>query len=570
MVKHISILTIKLHVMKTIWTGILCLCLLVQAASAQQFSSTFKASQKWLVLPVKNGAPKKNVELWIDGEHERWFDIELADGEPDWLAYLDISAWKGMDIELRVDKLGKDSKAFSPIRQSDEDRNEGELYKEKLRGQFHFSPKRGWTNDPNGMVYYNGEYHLFFQHNPYGVKWGNMHWGHAVSKDLVHWKELGIALYPDKFGPMFSGGAVVDSNNTSGFGKPGQPAMVMYFTGARSWGQGLAWSTDGRTFSKMDRTVVHRINKDNRDPKVIWHAPTNKWVMVLYVERDNGQHSMQFLTSPDMKKWTKSSVAMGGTGDDRYLFECPEFFELPVEGQPSEKKWVLTGANSQYAIGTFDGSTFTPEAERLNGQLGRDFYASQTFSDQPEGRRIEIGWWRTHTDKDASSFNQAMSIPLELKLVRTAQGLRLTRTPVKELASLRNKTYHISARKLKTGGANPFSDVHEELLEIRTSIEPGNASQVTLDINGLPVVYDVPKQQLQIDGVTAPAPLVNGKLSLIIYADRIGVEVFTADGLLFMPVNVNIDTAKRTLSLSVSGGTAKLGKTAVYGLKSIW
>lgn len=556
--------------MKIIWTGILCLCLLAQAASAQQFSKTFKAAQKWLVLPVKNGAPKKNVELWVDGENERWFDIELADGEPDWYAYLDISAWKGMDIELRVDKLSPDSKAFAPIQQSEEDKNAGTLYKEKLRGQFHFSPKRGWTNDPNGMVYYKGEYHLFFQHNPYGVKWGNMHWGHAVSKDLVHWKELGEALYPDKFGPMFSGSAVVDSNNTSGFGKPGNPAMVMYFTGAKSWGQGLAWSTDGRTFSKMDRTVVHRINKDNRDPKVIWHAPTQKWVMVVYVERDNNLHSMQFLTSPDMKKWTKTSITKGGTGDDRYLFECPEFFELPVDGNPSEKKWVLTGANSEYAIGTFDGATFTPEAEKLNGQLGRDFYAAQTFNDQPQGRRIEIGWWRTHTDKDSSSFNQSQSIPLELKLVRTAEGIRLTRTPVKELEILRDKQYAISARRLKEGAANPFANIHDELLEIRTEIEPGKATQVTLDIHGLPVVYDVAKQQLQIDGVNAPAPLVNGKLSLIIYADRIGVEVFTADGLLFMPVNVNIDTADRSLALSVKGGTAKLGKTMVYGLKSIW
>ncbi|MFD2887158.1 glycoside hydrolase family 32 protein [Chitinophaga cymbidii] len=556
--------------MKIIWTGILCLCVLAQTASAQQFSKTFKASQKWLALPVKNGAPKKNVELWIDGENERWFDIELADGEPDWYAYLDISDWKGMDIELRVDKLDAASKAFNPIRQSDEDKNEGVLYKEKLRGQFHFSPKRGWTNDPNGMVYYNGEYHLFFQHNPYGVKWGNMHWGHAVSKDLVHWTELGEALYPDKFGPMFSGGAVVDSNNTSGFGQAGKPPMVMFFTGARSWGQGLAWSTDGRTFSKMDRTVVHRINKDNRDPKVIWHAPTKKWVMVLWVERENGQNSMQFLNSPDLKHWTKTSITMGGRGDDRYLFECPEFFELPVEGRPGEKKWVLTAANSEYAIGTFDGITFTPEAERLQGQRGRDFYAAQTFSDQPQGRRIEIGWWRTHTDKGGNSFNQSQSIPMELKLVPTAEGLRLTRTPVKELEVLREKTYTVKARSLKEGGSNPFADIQEELLEIRTTIEPGKASQVTLDINGLPVVYDVAKQQLQIDGVNAPAPLVNGKLSLIIYADRIGVEVFTADGLLFMPVNVNIDTTKRSLGLSVKGGTAKLGKTTVYGLKSIW
>lgn len=553
--------------MKIISTGFLCLFILFQTATAQErtenFSTTFKATKKWLILPVKNGAKKSNIELWIDGEKERYFDIELADGEPDWLAYLDISAWKGMDIELRVDKRRTDSKAFAPIQQTDEDNT---AYKEKLRGQFHFSPKRGWTNDPNGMVYFNGAYHLFFQHNPYGREWGNMTWGHAVSKDMLHWQEVGDALHPDKFGTMYSGSAIVDSFNTSGLGKG---AMVMFFTGAGSWGQGLAWSTDGQTFKKLDRTVVHRINKDNRDPKVIWYAPTKKWVMVLYVEREKEQHSMQFLTSPDLKNWTKTSIILGGIGNDRYLFECPEFYELQIENS-SEKKWILIGANSEYAIGTFDGITFKPEIERLNNQHGRDFYASQTFNNEPNGRRIEIGWWRTYTNKEGMNFNQSMSIPLELKLVKTTQGLRLTRTPVKELETLREKTYNIKPTRLKEGSANPLSAIQAELLEIRTEITPGKAKEITLDIHGLPIVYDVVKQQLQINGVNATAPLVNGKLDLIIYVDRIGVEVFTADGLLFMPVNVNIDTSKKALSLSVKGGEARIGKTTIYELKSTW
>lgn len=561
--------------MKIVLTGLLLFFISFTTVSAQNsapepnFSEVFKATDKWLVLPVKNGAPKKNVELWVDGVEERWFDIELADGTPDWLAYIDISAWKGKGIELRVDKLSTSSRAFRPIKQSNEDANAGTLYAEKLRGQFHFSPKRGWTNDPNGLVYYNGEYHLFFQHNPYGVNWGNMHWGHAVSKDLIHWKELGEALYPDRSGPMFSGGAVVDSNNTSGLGEAGKPAMVMFFTGARGWGQYLAWSTDGRTFKKLPHAVVPRINKDNRDPKVIWHAPTKKWVMVLWVERDKGQHTIQFLTSPDLLHWTPTSATKGGIGDDRYLFECPEFYELPVAGS-GEKKWVLTAANSQYAVGTFDGTTFTPEEERLNGQLGRDYYASQTISNEPTGRRIEIGWWRTNTNKDGNSFNQSQSIPMELKLVRTAQGIRLSRTPVKELEALRAASYPVSARRLKEGDANPLANIQAGPVEIRTSIEPGKAKEVVLDIHGLPVTYDVAKQELIIDGVHAPAPLTKGKLDLIIYADRIGVEVFTADGLLFMPVNVNIDADNRSLGLSVKGGSAMLRSMMVYELKSIW
>lgn len=562
--------------MKIALTGFLLFLLSFTTANAQNgaaegnFSQVFTATGKWLVLPVKNGAPKKNIELWVDGVEERWFDIELADGEPDWLAYLDISAWKGKDIELRVDKLSSASASFHPIKQSDEDTNAGKLYEEKLRGQFHFSPKRGWTNDPNGLVYYNGEYHMFFQHNPYGLLWGNMHWGHAVSKDLIHWQELGEALYPDRSGPMFSGGAVVDSNNTSGLGAAGKPAMVMFFTGARAWGQYLAWTTDGRNFKKLDHAVVPRINKDNRDPKVIWHAPTQKWVMVLWVERDKGQHTIQFLTSPDLQHWTATSETKGGIGEDHYLFECPEFFELPVEGSAGEKKWVLMAANSEYAIGTFDGQTFTPEAERLNGQRGRDYYASQTISDEPSRRRIEIGWWRTHTNKEGMSFNQSQSIPMELKLVRTAQGARLSRRPVKELEMLRGASYPVAGRRLKEGDANPLSNIHAGPVEIRTEIEPGKAKEITLDIHGLPVVYDVVKQELQIDGVRAPAPLVKGTLNLIIYADRIGVEVFTGDGLLFMPVNVNIDKDNSSLGLSVKGGNAVLKKMMVYELKSIW
>jgi sucrose-6-phosphate hydrolase SacC (GH32 family) len=541
------------------------------APAEKSLSTYFKSEKKYLVLPVKNGAKKRNIELWVDGVNTRYFDMELAEDKPDWYAYLQIDEWKGKDIELRVDKVNSSSNVFSPIQQSDLDTNANKRYDEKLRGQFHFSPKRGWTNDPNGMVYYNGEYHLFFQHNPYGRGWGNMTWGHAVSKDMVHWKELGDVLHPDKFGPVFSGGAVVDKKNTSGLGKDGNPPMILFHTGARAWAQCLSWSNDGRTFQTLDHAVVPRINKDNRDPKVIWHEPTKKWVMVFWVERgDNEQHSMQFMTSPDLKTWTKTSVVKGGIGNDRYLFECPEFYELPVEGLQGVNKWVLTGANSQYAIGSFDGITFKPEAERLNGQLGRDFYASQTFSDEPGNRRIEIGWWRTHTDKEDMTFNQSMSIPLEHKLVQTPAGIRLTRMPVKELESLRTKTYDFGRLTLKDNVANPLNGINIELAEIRLEIEPGKAKEFVLEIRGVPVSYNVASQELLVDGVKAPAPLQNGKLSVIIYADRTGLEIFANNGLLFMPVNINIPAENKSLLLTAKGGTAKVSNMKVYELKSAW
>ena len=554
------------------------LCLLIfTMCSAQEnkpetrdYSNYFKVEKKYLVLPVKNGAPKKNIEIWVDGVNTRFFDIELAEDKPDWYAYLLIDQWKGKQVELRVAKMARNSQVFSPIMQSDADTNVN-TYKENLRPQFHFSPKRGWTNDPNGLVFYKGEYHLFYQHNPYGRNWGNMTWGHAVSKDLIHWQELDDAIHPDQGGTIFSGGAVVDVNNTSALGNANGPAMVMFHTGSRSWSQYLSWTTDGRKFQTLDHAVVTRINKDNRDPKVIWHEATKKWVMILWVERgDSVRHSMQFLTSPDLKNWTKTSVIMGGLDRDHYLFECPEFYELPVEGMPGVKKWILTGANTEYAIGSFDGTTFVPEQERLQQQYGRDFYAPQTFSNQPDGRRIEIGWWRTNTATGDMTFNQSMSLPLEHKLVQTPDGIRLTRMPVKETAILRNKAWRIGKLSLKETQNNPLKDINIELAELQIEFDPGKATEIVMSIRGVPVVYDAAKKTLMADGVTAPVVPINGKVKLIIYADRTGLEIFANNGLVFMPVNINLAETNRSFSLSSKGGTVKINSLDIYELKSIW
>lgn len=540
------------------------------ATETVNFSKYFVPEKKYLVLPVKNGAQKRNAELWVNGVCTRYFDIELAEEQPDWYAYLQIDQWRGKYVELRIDKISKTSKVFQPIVQTDTDTNANALH-ETLRPQFHFSPLRGWTNDPNGMVYFNGEYHLFYQHNPYGRMWGNMTWGHTVSKDLVHWKNLDDALHPDYGGPIFSGGAVVDSNNTSGLGKDGKPPVVLFHTGARGWGQYLSWTTDGLNFQTLDHAVVPRINKDNRDPKVIWHAPTKKWIMVFWVERgDNEQHSMQFLTSPNLINWTKANTTMGGIGNDRYLFECPEFYELPVEGKPGVTKWLLTGANCQYALGTFDGTTFTPDQQRLQGMYGRDYYAPQTFSNTPDGRRIEIGWWRTNTTTGNTSFNQSMSIPMEHKLVETAEGIRLTRTPVKELEILRGKKYSFQKLSLKEGSKNPLQNINIELAELHTEFAPGKATEVMLNIRGVELVYNNTTHELMADGVKAPVTLVNGKLKLLVFADRTGLEIFANDGLVFMPVNINIDGNNRSLSVSAKGGAVKVDNVDVFELKSIW
>ena len=536
---------------------------------------TLTSTARYLHIPVKNGASKRVLTLLVDGQRVVRNDIELADAEPDWWASMDISAWKGKSLTLRVDKLPEGSSALSNLDMSDQFKDSVSLYREPLRGQFHFSPQRGWNNDPNGCVYYNGEYHLFFQHNPYGWGWGNMHWGHAVSKDLVHWEELGDTLLPDEMGPMFSGSAVVDWKNTSGFGKEGKPPMVLIYTAAGNpTVQGIAYSTDGRNFTKYSgNPVLPQITGGNRDPKVFWHEPTQKWVMVLYVELQ-GKHTIHFFTSPNLREWKLASVTEGIAGT-AFLFECPDFFELPIEGAPNkgekgEKKWVLLGANSEYAIGTFDGIDFKPEQTKLPGHRGRGFYAPQTFSDilTKDGRRIQIGWFQTETR--GMSFNQSMTIPLELMLVPTTDGPRLTFAPVRELESLRAKTTTLEAIALKPGDRNPLDAVNFELLELRTEIEPGDASEIVFNIRDAMIIYEPKKQELSVNGHRAPAPLTDGKLRLTIYCDRTGLEVFASDGLCYIPMPFNTKPENRRIFLETRGGTAKVHKLQVHELRSAW
>ncbi|TDS07586.1 glycoside hydrolase family 32 protein [Sphingobacterium paludis] len=534
------------------------------------FSTTFRGEKQFLQIPIKNGAAQKQVDLLVNNKKVRWFTAELAADKADWFAYLDISDWKGASLTIQVDGLPEQSQAFKPVVQTDSDNKQGE-YEEPRRGQIHFSPKRGWMNDPNGLVYDNGEYHLFFQHNPYGVNWGNMHWGHAVSKDLVHWKELGEALYPDEFGTMFSGGAVVDTKNSSGFGSAQKPPLLLFYTAAeKSWTQGLAHSPDGRTFQKLEAPIIAKITDGNRDPKVIWHEPSKHWVLVVYVTEEGEQHAMHFFTSTDMKSWTFASKVLGGQGNDRYLFECPEFFELPVEGAAGKRKWVLTGANSQYAIGTFDGKTFTPEEERMFSQQGRDYYAAQTFSNEPQGRRVEIGWWRTHTNQDGSAFNQSMSIPMTIALRKTARGIRIIRQPVSELSALRTNTQKLTSSTINASSANVLDSFHGELAEIRLRIKPKDAHSIHINVRGLHVIYQVAEQELVVDNVRTHAPLINGEQELRIFVDRIGVEIFASQGEVFMPINYNLDPKNTQYSLSTSGGSATLLTGELYELKSIW
>lgn len=525
-------------------------------------------SQRYLHFPVRNGAAKKNVEVLLDGKVERFFDIELADGAADWWAWLDVSGWKGRKLTVKVNRLREDSRALESLSQDDEIKDAKNLYEEPLRPQLHFSARRGWLNDPNGLVFFKGEYHLFFQHNPYGWNWGNMHWGHATSRDLIHWKEQPEALYPDALGPMFSGSAVVDWQNTSGFGKNGQPPIVLIYTAAGNpTVQCVAYSTDaGKTFTKYSgNPVVKEITGGNRDPKVIWHEPTKRWVMTLYVGftetkdgRKSERHTIHFLTSPNLKDWKVVSQTDG-------FFECPDFFELPIDGDSRNRKWILAAASSEYMVGTFDGEKFTPESPKLPGHRGKGFYAPQTFSDIPakDGRRIQIGWLQAPSP--GMAFNQAMSLPLELKLRSTPQGPRLAWNPILPKGSptkLRTR--------LKPGETTALTADSSGLVAVEARFTPGDDSELSFKVNGVPVSYNTAKQELIVNGHRTPAPLRNGRQDLLIIADRTVFEVFASEGLVYVPMPVIAKPPSPGTSVSLRGAPLKEQEIKVATLRSIW
>jgi fructan beta-fructosidase len=516
------------------------------------------AAKKYLQFPVKNKGPMRHVKVLDGKDTVAEFTIELADGTPDWWAPLDVSKLRGKTLRIELKQLPEDSKALNAIAAVDRVTGADSLYTEKLRPQLHFSPSRGWNNDPNGMVYADGEWHLYFQHNPYGVDWGNMHWGHAVSKDLVRWEELPIALSPRKFGDWaFSGSAVVDRDNTSGW-KSGENALLVGAYTSTGRGECIIYSNDrGRTWTEFEGNPV--VKHAGRDPRLLWHAPSKRWIMAVYDETDR-KRWIAFYTSPDLKTWTYRSRIEG-------FYECADLFELPVDGDLKKYKWVLTAASSDYMVGAFDGATFTPETKMLRGNQGRGFYAAQTFANAPNGRIIQIGWLQAPSP--GMSFNQAMSLPIELGLKSTADGPRLTHRPVKELSALGWRSNLPQESALKAN--NPSLKINaSELLQIHVTLVPDEAARCTLTVRGVPLAYDAKLQELRVGDHKVNVPLRDGKLALRVFVDRTAFEIFTADGLTYVPIPVIPKADDMTVTFAVTAGNVKVEQFQVDELTSIW
>jgi len=467
-----------------------------------------------------------------------------------------------------------------------------------LRPRYHFTPPQNFMNDPNGLVFYEGEYHLFYQYNPFDDVWGHMSWGHAISADLLHWEHLPVALHEENGIMVFSGSAVVDWQNTSGFGTGDNPPLVAVYTGhsENEQTQNLAYSIDhGRTWTKYTGNPVIAIGaREFRDPKVFWHEGTRQWVMVTVLA---DQHKVRFDGSPDLRHWTHLSN-FGPAGAVDGVWECPDLFPLPVEGQPELMKWILKvdvwkGTGAQYFIGDFDGTRFINDATRdqvLRVDHGEDFYAAQSWSDEPNGRRIWIGWlnnWEYANVIPTSPWRGLFSIPRELHLRKYAEGLRLIQEPIKELKQLRQLQIQITdtdIAKVNTQLAKLKIDIAQEIkVEFALSTAQEFGIRIcTGDAEETVIGYDAQNQELFVDrrysGDSAFSeefasvqrghlPSEEGKIGMHIFVDSCSLEVFGNDGYTVISDLVFPGSQNTRLEVYAVGSDVRLNKLEIWKLE---
>ncbi len=485
---------------------------------------------------------------------------------------------------------------------------------EKFRPQFHFTPQANWMNDPNGMVYYEGEYHLFYQHYPDSTVWGPMHWGHAVSKDLIHWEHLPIALYPDSLGYIYSGSAVIDWENTTGFGSKENPPMVAIYTyhnmeaeraGANNFeSQALAYSLDkGRTWKKYKNNPVLPNPQLNhfRDPKVIWHEESEQWIMIL-----SAGDRVKFYASKDLKLWSFKSDFMRDTTAGGGAWECPDLFPIEVEGT-KDIKWVTLvsinpggpngGSATQYFIGDFDGKTFIPEKNEGSWlDYGQDNYAGVTWSDIPkeDGRRLFIGWmsnWSYAQIVPTETWRSALTLPREIKLIKEDNQYQLTTFPVKEFEDLKTLKMHIN--KMLFSGKSDINNIDLNLssCELNVVFKPQKGS-----LNGhttafgvllkndadeeLKIGYNMLSKQVFVDRTkintefkdsnylskdVAPY-IIENEIRMKIILDASSVEVFIDEGKLVMTNIIFPESPFSKLSLFSSLGSVELESATFFNV----
>ena len=484
------------------------------------------------------------------------------------------------------------------------------LYHEPYRLQYHFSPAKTWTNDPNGLVWYKGEYHLFYQNNPFGNEWGHMSWGHAVSPDMLHWKQLPVAI-PEENGIMIFSGSVVIDNNSSGFCKNNDPkentCLVAIYTGHTPTvqTQNIAYSNDrGRTWTKYKGNPVIDLHmKDFRDPKVFWYSPSKHWVMAVSLPNE---HKIRFYQSTNLLKWTMLSE-FGPAGATGGQWECPDLFSLGVDTTPPSRKWVLVvninpggvqgGSGTQYFVGDFDGTTFrnsNPPSTTLWADWGKDFYAAVTyFNGRPEDpRTLFQGWfgnWEYARQEPTSPQRGAMAIPRQIMLRMHPEGARLVSAPVDELILLHGTEMDMRDRDVDSVNKDIRADGfkgHEA--EIDVEFDPGTAAEfgvlVHKGVSERTVVGVTKDSHVFVDrtksGDVSFSPQFPGRQTapfrkrkdvfLRILADRSSVEVFVNDGEVVISDRVFPAQASDGIEFYSKGGAARIKMLRMWKINSIW
>lgn len=519
--------------------------------------------KKFLLLPVQENAPEGKVNIIVNNEFqlEQNINIRLAREKVDYYVPLDLSAYQGKSVSVDVTGMPASSLCWKEIKLSDTfDSSNRETY----RPVYHHTPVYGWMNDPNGMFYKDGVYHLYFQYNPYGSMWANMTWGHSTSIDLTHWTYEGTAIVPDAWGAIFSGSCVVDKDNTAGFGKG---AVVAFYTSAKStpWGdvqsQSMAYSLDnGKTFIKYEHNpILTSTERDFRDPKVFWYAPGKHWVMMLAVGQE-----MQIYSSGNLKEWKKESSFGAMQGAHGGVWECPDLVEVAVEGS-KEKKWVLIcnlnpggpfgGSAAQYFVGSFDGKKFVNESPTQTKWLdwGKDNYATVTWSNAPAGRCIALGWmsnWQYANSVPTTQYRSANTLARDLTLYRVGGELYLKSKPSPEIKKARAEEKKIPTFEVKGNYevASLLAD-NKGAYEIEMAIENKGTSKIDFSLMNekgekVAMYYDVVRKQFVMDrsasgivGFSRDFPAVTvapvrntDQIHLRLFIDRSSVEAFGEEG----------------------------------------
>ena len=550
----------------------------------------FLVSTKYMHIPSRWVYAKEGERLFIEQEGEtiRWSMVnpEFSGQSPDWWQSINIEQFKGQPIKLSLES-GK-NEFLSKIEFSDvkryPDPGPGGFYNESVRNQLSFSPKVGWNNDPNGLHYANGLYHMFFQYNPTSSAPSaafNMHWGYAVSPDLIHWTEHDPAVYPfEKWKNPHSGSGFVDEVNSLSLNQGTNKTQVLAFS---SGAQYLAYSTDkGKTWVQETTPVLPRkfpSDEDpkakyyNRDPKIFYHEPTSKWVMVLHNGTKSLNTAFWIFTSDNLRDWTL-------TDEEPRFYECPEFMHLPLDGDTNNMKWVMYGAKfkangavsrSYYKVGSFNGEAFTPETDFIKGNFGPHVYAEQCFNNQPEGRTIMMGWKANGPSRAFSSqkFSPGMVIPLEIGLISTADGPRITFYPIRELEELRyNGTQKTN---ISFAGANRIiaSKSGELDLDFRVTLGKG---VFKLSIRGVEVKYNPASKELSVPSwkgklATHSINIGDDSIEMRVLIDRASLDVFINGGRYASTVVPKYKPGDNAINFS---GDGSLSSFSVYQMKSIW